>query len=469
MPLQLVDLPRLGGFDSSSISGDAQIFDVTHTTLNVPANSMFCCVRGASADGHDFAAEALRSGAVALLVDRVLPIDAPQLQVVDVRKCMALSAAVVHGYPSRALRMVGVTGTNGKTTTAHMIGAILSAAKIKTTVAGTLSSTRTTPESTDLQRQLESWKVEGGRAYVMEVSSHALDQDRVAGTEFDVAVFTNLSRDHLDYHGSEEAYFRAKAKLFSGMTDCAVINRDDVHGRLLLEVTDAKAVDFGRGDAVDVSVTPASASFRWEGVEIVLPMGGEFNVMNALAAATAAREMGISASVISAGLANMTPVRGRMEPVANDRGITVLVDYAHTPDALDKLLVSLRTAMGGKGALSVVFGCGGDRDPGKRAPMGRVAAQNADRVILTSDNSRSESSELIIAQIMDGVAEANSPAVISKFVDREAAIVAAIDSAIRGDVVVIAGKGHETTQDVNGVLSEFDDAAVARKILGGRA
>lgn len=465
MSIQLSALPTAGGFIASQSGGDVDIHDVTHTTKNVSRNSLFCCVRGASADGHEFAADALRGGAVALMVDHVLPIDAPQLQVDDVRRCMALSATAVHGFPSQKMKMVGVTGTNGKTTTSYMIGSILEAAKMRTAVAGTLSGARTTPESTDLQRILNHWLVDGGEAYVMEVSSHALVQERVTGTEFDVAVFTNLSRDHLDFHGTEEDYFRAKARLFTGMCDIAVVNRDDVHGRLLLEVTDARPVGFGLDDASNLRVTPSSASFSWGGVEITIPMGGAFNVMNAIAAATTARELGVSANTIAEGLTTMSPVRGRLEPIANDRGITVLVDYAHTPDALEKVLVSVRTAMGSHGALTVVFGCGGDRDPGKRAPMGYVAASNATRVVLTSDNSRSEKTAEIIDQIMEGISTAPGAAVVDRIEDREQAIAHAIYNAQPGDVVVIAGKGHETSQEIAGVVSDFDDASVARGVL----
>ena len=467
MPISIVDLPRLAGFEATNSGGDVRILDVSHTTNNIPAESLFCCVRGASADGHDFAAEALGSGAVALMVDRLLPIDAPQLRVADVRRCMALSAAAVHGFPSHELQVVGITGTNGKTTTAYMLGAILSAADVRNQVAGTLSGVRTTPEATDLQRALRSWHEDGGQAYVMEVSSHALHQDRVLGTRFAVGIFTNLGIDHLDYHGTVEAYFAAKARLFTtGMTDRAVINRDDVHGQQLLDVLGASAVAFGLSDATDVVVGPDSVRFTWSGVAMHLPMGGTFNLANALGAATAARELGIGIDAIADGLSSMRPVRGRLEPVANDRGIVVLVDYAHTADALDRVLTSVRTSMGSQGKLTVVFGCGGDRDASKRGPMGAVASQLADRVILTADNSRSEDTSSIIDQIMAGISAKKVAAPVTQILDREEAIAEAIAASVRGDVVVIAGKGHETTQEIAGLVTEFDDAAVARRILG---
>lgn len=467
MPISIVDLPRLAGFEATNSGGDVRILDVSHTTNNIPAESLFCCVRGASADGHDFAAEALGSGAVALMVDRLLPIDAPQLRVADVRRCMALSAAAVHGFPSHELQVVGITGTNGKTTTAYMLGAILSAADVRNQVAGTLSGVRTTPEATDLQRALRSWHEDGGQAYVMEVSSHALHQDRVLGTRFAVGIFTNLGIDHLDYHGTVEAYFAAKARLFTtGMTDRAVINRDDVHGQQLLDVLGACAVAFGLSDATDVVVGPDSVRFTWSGVAMHLPMGGTFNLANALGAATAARELGIGIDAIADGLSSMRPVRGRLEPVANDRGIVVLVDYAHTADALDRVLTSVHTSMGNQGKLTVVFGCGGDRDASKRGPMGAVASQLADRVILTADNSRSEDTSSIIDQIMAGISAKKVAAPVIQILDREEAIAEAIAASVRGDVVVIAGKGHETTQEIAGLVTEFDDAAVARRILG---
>jgi UDP-N-acetylmuramoyl-L-alanyl-D-glutamate--2,6-diaminopimelate ligase len=301
----------------------------------------------------------------------------------------------------------------------------------------------------------------------MEVSSHALHQDRVLGTRFAVGIFTNLGIDHLDYHGTVEAYFAAKARLFTtGMTDRAVINRDDVHGQQLLDVLGASAVAFGLSDATDVVVGPDSVRFTWSGVAMHLPMGGTFNLANALGAATAARELGIGIDATADGLSSMRPVRGRLEPVANDRGIVVLVDYAHTADALDRVLTSVRTSMGSQGKLTVVFGCGGDRDASKRGPMGAVASQLADRVILTADNSRSEDTSSIIDQIMAGISAKNLAAPVTQILDREEAIAEAIAASVRGDVVVIAGKGHETTQEIAGLVTEFDDAAVARRILG---
>ena len=467
MPISIVDLPSIAGFEATNSGGDVRILDVSHTTTNIPAESLFCCVRGASADGHDFAAEALGSGAVALMVDRLLPIDAPQLRVADVRRCMALSASAVHGFPSHDLQVVGITGTNGKTTTAYMLGAILSAANVRNQVAGTLSGLRTTPEATDLQRALRSWHEDGGQAYVMEVSSHALQQDRVLGTRFAVGIFTNLGIDHLDYHGTVEAYFAAKARLFTtGMTDRSVINRDDVHGQQLLDVVGSSAVSFGLSDATDVIVGPESVRFKWSGVAMQLPMGGTFNLANALGAATAARELGIEIEAIAEGLSSMQPVRGRLEPIANDRGIVVLVDYAHTADALERVLTSVRTSMVSQGKLTVVFGCGGDRDASKRGPMGAIASELADRVILTADNSRSEDTASIIDQIMNGIATKKSSVSVAQILDREEAIAEAISASVRGDVVLIAGKGHETTQEIAGRITDFDDAAVARRILG---
>lgn len=467
MSISIVDLPSIAGFEATNSGGDVRILDVSHTTTNIPAESLFCCVRGASADGHDFAAEALGSGAVALMVDRLLPIDAPQLRVADVRRCMALSASAVHGFPSHDLQVVGITGTNGKTTTAYMLGAILSAANVRNQVAGTLSGLRTTPEATDLQRALKSWHEDGGQAYVMEVSSHALQQDRVLGTRFAVGVFTNLGIDHLDYHGTVEAYFAAKARLFTtGMTDRSVINRDDVHGQQLLDVVGSSAVSFGLSDATDVIVGPESVRFKWSGVAMQLPMGGTFNLANALGAATAARELGIEIEAIAEGLSSMQPVRGRLEPIANDRGIVVLVDYAHTADALERVLTSVRTSMVSQGKLTVVFGCGGDRDASKRGPMGAIASELADRVILTADNSRSEDTASIIDQIMNGISTKKSAVPVAQILDREEAIAEAITTSVRGDVVLIAGKGHETTQEIAGRITDFDDAAVARRILG---
>ena len=466
MSVSLANLPGIAGFNATHTGGSPMVSDVTHDSKSVPAASLFCCVRGQSADGHDFAMAAIDGGAVALMVERHLPVETPQLQVDDVRRCMALSAAAVHGFPSHEMTVVGITGTNGKTTTAHMLGAILETASMKPKVAGTLNSVRTTPESTDLQRALRSWRAEGGEAYVMEVSSHALDQNRVLGTRFAAGVFTNLTQEHLDYHGTLEAYFRAKSRLFTdNEVRIAVINRDDVHGRLLLDIVGGDVVTYGMSDASEVKMTPVGVSCTWNGVHLDVPMGGAFNLSNALAAASTARALGVGNDAIAEGLRTMSRVRGRMEQVPNDQGIVVLVDYAHTPDALEQLLTNLRASMKGDGSLVVVFGCGGDRDRAKRAPMGRVAADLADRVVLTSDNSRTEATMRIIDEVISGVLPKHV-AKVSSEENRAEAIRIAIESARPGDVIVIAGKGHETTQDINGVVTEFDDVKVAREFLG---
>lgn len=445
------------------------VTDLTHDSRTVTPGVAFACVVGSHADGHDYAAEAVAAGAVALVVERVLPADVvgdvPQLVVPDVRAALGRLAADVHGHPATRLTMVGVTGTNGKTTTTHLIAAILRATGTDTRVIGTLSGTRTTPEATDLQRQLAGFVREGAGAVVMEVSSHALALHRVGGARFDVAAFTNLGRDHLDLHGSVEAYFRAKAALFTPELSAAgVVNRDDPHGRLLADVAEIPTVTFGRDDATDLEITPGSVRFTWRDVGVHVPIGGRFNLANALAALTVAEQLGIAPADAAAGIATVEPVAGRFEIVSEpDAPVTVIVDYAHTPDGLVELLGAARELVG-SGHLRVVFGCGGDRDADKRPLMGAAAGQHADAVYVTSDNPRTEDPQAIIDAVLAGVRTTGAGTVVVE-PDRRRAIAAALDGATPGDVVVIAGKGHETYQTIGTTDHPFDDRAVARELL----
>jgi UDP-N-acetylmuramoyl-L-alanyl-D-glutamate--2,6-diaminopimelate ligase len=365
------------------------------------------------------------------------------------------------------MSVVGVTGTNGKTTVTAMLQAVLSAAGRRCEVIGTLTGARTTPESTELQAQLAGFRDDGVDAVAMEVSSHALELHRVDGTWFSVAVFTNLGRDHLDFHRTEEAYFRAKARLFEPERCArAVVNRDDAHGRLLLDAARVPTVAYSLGDASDVAVGAAGSTFTWAGQRVELRVGGMFNVSNALAAATAARELGIDAATIAAGLSSAPPVPGRFEPVDAGQAFTVVVDYAHTPDGLEQVLRAARAAVSGRdrGRVLVVFGCGGDRDRSKRPVMGDVAVRLADRAWLTSDNPRSEDPMAIIDEVVTGVRDADRDRLVVE-PDRRAAIASAVRDALPSDVVVIAGKGHETGQIVGEVTLPFDDRAVAREVL----
>ena len=458
--MRLTDL--LGGVDVLELRGDAavDVRSVTHDSAAVSEGTLFCCVRGSRVDGHEFAPEAVDRGAVALLVERLLPVDVPQAQVADVRAAMPLVAAALHGHPSRALTVVGVTGTNGKTTTTHLLRAVFDANGWPAAAIGTLGGARTTPESTVLQATLARLRDEGKRAVALEVSSHALVQHRVDAVHFAGVVFTNLSQDHLDYHHTMEEYFAAKARLFdAGRAPFAVINADDPYGRRLLAQTPLRTVPFSMADAADLTATSDGSAFTWRGTRLHLALGGRFNVSNALAAATTAAELGIDHDAIAKGLADVT-VPGRFEPVWAGQAFPVIVDYAHTPDGLAQLLDAARDHVEG-GRLIVVFGCGGDRDPTKRPRMGAVATSEADLAVLTSDNPRSEDPMAIIADVEAGA----RPERLVVEPDREKAIAAALAEAGPGDVVVIAGKGHEQGQDFGDRVVPFDDRAVARQVL----
>lgn len=457
-------------------SGSTLLSGITHDSRDVAAGDLFACLPGSRVDGHDFAPAAVSSGAGALLVERRLDpatVDSvPQLIVDDARRCLGPVAALVHGHPSRGLRTVGITGTNGKTTTAQMLSAILEHAGLRTGVVGTLHGERTTPEATDLQRRLRNFADDGCTAAVLEVSSHALALHRVDGTEFDVVVFTNLGHDHLDLHGSREEYFRAKASLFvPEFAPVAVINLDDAHGLLLSDAIAARGDDamqvvtYSMDDAADLRLGVDRLFFRWRGVEVKVAIGGRFNVSNALAALTAAVELGLDPDEAAAGLDHLPRVPGRFEVVSvpPSGAPTVVVDYAHTPDGLEELLETARPLSAG-GRLMVVFGCGGERDHAKRPEMGRVAQRLADVMVVTSDNPRQEDPERIIDDIV-GDLDRRYGARLIRNADRRAAIASALEASTTDDVVVIAGKGHETTQDLGSHVVDFDDRVVVRELL----
>jgi UDP-N-acetylmuramoyl-L-alanyl-D-glutamate--2,6-diaminopimelate ligase len=464
-PVALSALTHLLGLDEGNVSGDALVTGVSQDSRHVQQGDLFCCVRGESFDGHDYVADAVSAGAVAVLVDRDLDAAVPVVKVRDVREAIGPVASFVLGDPSTSMVMVGVTGTNGKTSTAAMIGSILEASGHSVEVMGTLTGARTTPEAIVLQSRLRASVDKGTTAVVMEVSSHALVQHRTSGVVFDVAVFTNFGRDHLDFHGTEDAYFAAKASLFTiDNATVGVVNGDDPRVASLMSTAGIPTVSFSRGDAVDVSMSATSVTYQWGGVSIKVPMGGDFSLMNSLAAARSAQVLGCSLDAIARGLACVPPVAGRFEPVVGGDGFDVLVDYAHTPESLEGLLASVRTVS--RGRVILVFGCGGDRDRGKRPLMGEIAARLADSVIITSDNPRSEVPTDIIAQIAAGVTRRDAD--VTTEPDRASAIASAISRAERGDIVVIAGKGHETTQEIAGILHPFSDADVARSALARR-
>lgn len=453
------------------IAGDAsecRVTSVTHDSRRVTAGAVFCCLPGARFDGREFASDAIARGAVSLLVDREISgLDPrfPQIVVDDVRRAMGRLAAAFWGNPSRDITVVGVTGTNGKTTTTQLLASIMDAAGWATDTIGTLGGGLTTPESTDLQERLATDRDRGVRGVAMEVSSHALLLHRVSGTWFATGVFTNLSQDHLDLHGDMESYFEAKATLFDREAcGFGVVNVDDAYGRRLLD-RDLPIVPFSVADLDDVNVTATCHSYTWERQSIRVPLGGSFNVANSLAAATVAREIGLPTEAIVEGLRRVRPVPGRLEIIDCGQDFTVVVDYAHTPDGLTNILRTLReTAPTAR--ISVVFGCGGDRDRAKRPLMGEVAATLADEVVITSDNPRSEDPRAIVEAIAAGVPDHLRPRV-SIEVDRAEAIRRALGRAGAGDVVVIAGKGHETTQSIGGVDRPFDDRVEVRRVLEG--
>lgn len=455
-------------FDYSVISDDVTVSGITQDSRDVEPGDVYCCVRGENFDGHSFVQEAVTSGALALITDRDVK-DAPPhvsiIRVQDVRQFIGPFAASLFGSPTRDLQMVGVTGTNGKTTTTAMISSIVESAGISVRQLGTLTGARTTPEAIDLQAQLRSWAQEGVKCVVMEVSSHALVQHRVGGVMFDVAVFTNIGRDHLDFHGTEEAYFAAKAMLFSEhQSRCGVVNIDDPKGMLLRDAMSIPMVGFSASDAHNVTMQFDAVSYRWNNHDIEVPMGGSFTLMNSLAAATAARTLGLDMKAISQGLRSMASVPGRFESLPHGLGFGVIVDYAHTPESLESLLHSVKKVCTGR--IIVVFGCGGNRDAGKRPLMGEIAASIADVVFVTSDNPRNENPDVIINEIITGISSPHAQ--VERIIDRAQAIESAIFAARRDDIVVIAGKGHETTQEIAGVFHPFSDVDVASKVLRHR-
>ncbi|MCU1379069.1 MAG: murE [Acidimicrobiales bacterium] len=453
----------LEGLAVEELRGDAsvEVTGVTHDSRRVGPGSLFCCIPGRLTDGHAYASAAVAAGAVALLCERPLGLATAEVVVADARAAMGPIAAAFHGHPSSALDVVGVTGTNGKTTTTFLLQAILEAAGRSTGVIGTLDGARTTPEAPDLQARLAELRDEGRQAVAMEVSSHALALDRVAGTRFRVAVFTNLSRDHLDFHDTMEDYFAAKARLFEPRyTDAAVVNADDPRGQLLADAAEVPTRTYSLRDIDGLVLGPASSTGTWRGHRLLVPLGGAFNVANALAALTAAVELGVDEATAVEGLARAPQVPGRFESVGSSQPFQVVVDYAHTPDGVEQVLRAARALTSGR--VLVVVGAGGDKDRAKRPMMGGAAARHADVVVITSDNPRSEDPQAIADAVVAGTS--GHPDVRIEL-DRRAAIELAIRAARPGDMVVVAGKGHETTQTIGDRILPFDDRQVVREVL----
>jgi UDP-N-acetylmuramoyl-L-alanyl-D-glutamate--2,6-diaminopimelate ligase len=456
--------------------GAAEVRDVAFDSREVTPGALFFCVPGASLDGHAFAPAAVEAGATALVVERWLDLEVPQALVPSVRSAMGPMSAVAFGHPARSMTMTGVTGTNGKTTSTYLLEAIFRSAGMRPGVIGTTGAwvdghavplVRTTPEAPDLHRLLARMRDAGVRAVAMEVSSHALDQDRVGGVVFDAVAFTNLSQDHLDYHGSMEAYFAAKAELFAPERALAsAINVDDAAGRGLLERVAIPSMTFAIDRdadvrAAEVVVTAEGSSFMVDGRRIETKLRGRFNVSNCLAAVAVARTVGIDIGVSAEGIASVREVPGRVEAIDAEQGFLVVVDYAHTPDSIHTVLRAARPLTSGR--LIVVFGCGGDRDRAKRPLMGQAATSDADLTVITSDNPRSEDPIAIIADVEPGAVLGGGDYLVEP--DRRLAIRLALWRAQPGDTVVIAGKGHEPFQETGDGIVEFDDREVAREEL----
>lgn len=470
-------LERIG---EALVIGDpapVEITSVTFDSREVVPGALHCCLPGEHVDGRTFAAQARARGAVALLCEAELPPEAvagadPPIEIRvpggTARPAMAAAACAFEGDPAAELQTVGVTGTNGKTTVTHLLRSILEHAGRSTAVIGTLGGARTTPEAPVVQRLLAEAVAEGQQAVAMEVTSHGLVQHRTDGFTFDVAVFTNLTQDHLDFHGTMEDYFAAKASLFTPEhARRGVVCADDPYGRRLLERPSLPLVAYGIDDAHELEVGAAGSRFLLDGSEVKLRLGGRFNVLNALAAAAAARHLGVTSVDIAAGLGAAEPVRGRFETVSNDHGFTVVVDYAHTPDALAAVLAAAReAAVTAEGRVITVFGCGGDRDRAKRSVMGHVVTTAADIAIVTSDNPRSENPAAIIDEIVAGC---DGPAKLVVEPDRRTAISEALNEARPGDIVLLAGKGHEAKQELADRSIPFDDRVVAEELLAASA
>jgi UDP-N-acetylmuramoyl-L-alanyl-D-glutamate--2,6-diaminopimelate ligase len=480
---------------------DRKVADIAHDSRKVRPGSLFVAVRGFHSDGHRFIPQALQQGAVAVVAEfedrAATAAGIPQIIVEDSRSALAIAADLFFGHPSRRLNLVGITGTNGKTTTTYLVKSIIEASGQTAGLIGTIDyrvgsriypAPNTTPESLDLQRLLSEMADAGATHCVMEVSSHALELGRTLGCTFSTGAFTNLTQDHLDFHETMDAYFRAKLGLFTGLgqQNYAVINMDDAHAAEIIQATKATVITTGMTDGA--AVHPAGAirhgikglSFTVAtpagSVAVDSPLVGRHNIYNMLTAIGIGTALGFGAETIARGIAAMKAVPGRMEKVDEGQPFGVVVDYAHTEDALERLLEAVREITGHR--IITVFGCGGDRDRTKRPKMGAAALQGSDTVIVTSDNPRTEDAMSIIREIETGMTQgvkteslnAALPAAGAKkpyavIPDRHEAIAAAIGMARQGDVVVLAGKGHEDYQIIGSTRIHFDDREVAREAI----
>ena len=475
-------------------SVDIRVSGIQTDSRKVTEGDLFICLPGHTVDGHNYAQQAMEKGAAALVVDHQLNIDLPQIIVKDCRYAMAVLADAFFGSPSKQMKVIGITGTNGKTTTAYLIEKIMNDHNVKTGLIGTIQMryggrtfpmSGTTPEALELQRSLHDMAASGTRCCVMEVSSHALEQGRVKGTDFRTAIFTNLSQDHLDYHNTMDEYRAAKGLFFSRMGNAfqniqdkrkyAVLNADDPTSAYFKNITSAEVVTYGLEEGVDVRATGIVISAQGTdfhvdsfngSTDIKLKMVGKFNVYNALGAITATLLEGIPLHEIKRSLESLSGVDGRVESVEAGQPFAVIVDYAHTPDGLENVLKTVNEFAVGR--VLTVFGCGGDRDKTKRPIMGKIAAKYSDVVFVTSDNPRTEDPESILKDIEQGLIDDQVPQENYLLIeDRRVAIQKAIDMASPEDVVLIAGKGHETYQLIGQTTHDFDDRIVAKEAIRG--
>jgi len=484
----------IDGIYVKSVAGPiaVEVSGVFYDSRQVVPGGVFCALEGLGSDGHDYLDQAIENGAVAIISERSNPAEFPAtwLQVGNARDAMGTAAAQFEGNPSLRFPVVGVTGTNGKTTTTFLIHHLFETILRRAGLIGTIHystggelevSPHTTPESPDLQRLLGEMVANDCRGVAMEVSSHGLSQGRVKGVAFDVGVFTNLTQDHLDYHGTMDNYYAAKRRLFEQMDTesakegVAIINTDDTFGERLTKepLTRIKKYSFGRGAGADFQAsdirsdfdgTRFKLSFRERSFLVRIPLIGSFNVYNALAAIASGYAVGLNLREMVATMASSPQVPGRLEAIGNRQiNYRVFVDYAHTPDALVSVLDTLQGLQPNR--IITVFGCGGDRDVLKRPLMARAAEQGGDYCILTSDNPRTEDPEVIVEGARNGFRDQNHEVVL----DRAEAITRAIDMAGERDIVLIAGKGHETYQEINGVRYEFDDRSVAASRINRKA
>lgn len=461
------------------VGRDVEVNKIEYDSRKVSQGNLFCCIVGAVSDGHDYAGHAAKSGAAALLTEKELPIDIPQIVTDNTRTAMAEMAAAFYGYPAKSMKMIGVTGTNGKTTTTHMVKSIAEQAGFKVGMIGTIhnmigsnsiDTDRTTPESVDLQALLYRMKEENVELVVMEVSSHSLVQARVHGVEFDIGVFTNLTQDHLDYHKTFENYIAAKRMLFT-QSKRAVINLDDPHAQDMTRGLQLPVTTFGIRSKADITATEIDITARGVQFDIHTPEGstrmhipipGLFSVFNAMGAAAVSVEIGIPMSAIKRGMENMLSVSGRLEPLpTGGRNFSILLDYAHTPDALENILKTVREFAAAR--IITVFGCGGDRDKAKRPIMGEAAGRFSDFLVVTSDNPRSEDPYAIINAIEEGVKKSGCEYAMIE--NRKEAIRFALKHAEKDDIIVLAGKGHESYQEIRGIKHHFDEKEIVAELL----